>query len=360
MRGLGVYAFGARTTPNSLIEEEARWRDEGSWSLRLRGEDNTKFADWGRGEIAGWGVLGVYAFGARTTPIRWLRKMRDRGMRVLGVYAFGARTKKKFADWGRGEIEGWGVLGVYAFGARTTRVYPLMRSSGVCAFGARTTSIRWWRKRGDWGMGGSGVYAFGARTTPIRWLRKKWDRGRRGSWSIRLRGEDKKSLSADERFWGLCLQGENNINSLMKEEAGLRDGRFWGLRLRGEDKRVYPLIRGYGVCAFRGRATSIRWWRKRRDWGMGGSEDNTSSSEEAARGSGVYAFLLGIISKSNRMSDLRESDIPARWIWPEPWLEWSLILHTKCSGLFCVPLVLVTWFSIRFANSIYILSIDIK
>jgi hypothetical protein len=42
----------------------------------------------------------------------------------------------------------------------------------------------------------------------------------------------------------------------MEEEAGLKDESYWGLRLRGED--------------------------------------NTISSEEAARGSAVYAFLLGI------------------------------------------------------------------
>jgi hypothetical protein len=42
----------------------------------------------------------------------------------------------------------------------------------------------------------------------------------------------------------------------VEEEAGLKDESYCGLHLRGED--------------------------------------NTSSSEEAARGSGVYAFLLGI------------------------------------------------------------------
>jgi hypothetical protein len=74
MRDLGVYAFGARTarvyplrkrrdglgstpsartTPNSLIEEEARSRDEGSWSLRLRGEDKRVYPLRKRREVLG-------------------------------------------------------------------------------------------------------------------------------------------------------------------------------------------------------------------------------------------------------------------------------------------------------------------
>ena len=40
---------------------------------------------------------------------------------------------------------------------------------------------------------------------------------------------------SDETFWSLRLRGEDSTNSLMKEEAGLRDGRFWGVRLRGEN-----------------------------------------------------------------------------------------------------------------------------
>jgi len=52
-RWFGVYAFGARTTPNSLIEEEARSRDEGSWSLRLRGEDKRVYPLRKRREVLG-------------------------------------------------------------------------------------------------------------------------------------------------------------------------------------------------------------------------------------------------------------------------------------------------------------------
>jgi len=48
----------------------------GSWSLRLRGENNTNS----------------------------LRKRRDRGMMDLGVYAFGARTKRVYPLRKRREV----------------------------------------------------------------------------------------------------------------------------------------------------------------------------------------------------------------------------------------------------------------
>jgi hypothetical protein len=71
-RGSRVYAFGARTTPNSLIEEEARSRDEGFWGLRLRGKDKKSLSieEETRGS-------GVYAFGARTKRVHPLRKRRE-------------------------------------------------------------------------------------------------------------------------------------------------------------------------------------------------------------------------------------------------------------------------------------------
>jgi hypothetical protein len=50
---------------NSLIEEEAGSRDEGYWSLRLRGEDDTSLSTEEETRRSG-----VCAFGARTAPIR--------------------------------------------------------------------------------------------------------------------------------------------------------------------------------------------------------------------------------------------------------------------------------------------------
>jgi hypothetical protein len=70
--------------------------------------------------------LGVYTLGARTKRVYPLRKRRG----VLGSAPSG-RGQHQVADWGKGEIEGWGDLGVYAFGARTKRVYPLRKRREV-------------------------------------------------------------------------------------------------------------------------------------------------------------------------------------------------------------------------------------
>ena len=53
-------------------------------------------------------------------------------------------------------------------------------------------------------------------------------------------------------------------------------------------------------------------------------------------------YIIISYYESNRISDLRESDISARWIGPEPWLDWSSIPWTQAS--FCVHYILVTWF----------------
>jgi hypothetical protein len=55
----------------------------------------------------------------------------------------------------------------------------------------------------------------------------------RGSWSLRLRGEDntnslieEEARSSDEGSLSLRLRGEDSTNSLIEEKVGSRDERF--------------------------------------------------------------------------------------------------------------------------------------
>jgi hypothetical protein len=205
IRGSGVYAFGART------KEFIHWgRDERFWvyafgartkrvyPLRKRrdvlgsapsGRGQHQFADWGKCGIEGWGI-------SESTP--------------------SGRGKHQFADWGRGEIEGWRVLGVYAFGARTAPIRWLRKRrdrrirdlESTPSGRGRHDCSHWWRD--EW----------------FRGLRLRCEDNTTSSTEGQPRLRDERFFTfgqhefihggRDERFWGLRLGGEDSTNSLIE------------------------------------------------------------------------------------------------------------------------------------------------
>jgi hypothetical protein len=124
-----------------------------------KGSVGPQFADWGKSgtrDLRGQNSLsteeetrrsGVYAFGARTTPIRWLRKRRVEGWGILESTPSG-RGKHEFIHWGRDETF-WSL-----------RLRGEDNTNSLIAEKARSTD--------------------------------------EGSWSLRLRGEENTSLSTEE------------------------------------------------------------------------------------------------------------------------------------------------------------------